>query len=150
MPRLKEFECSACKGKHPRPVGRNCLKAQEAASASSLLDSVNDSVGSASSKSGSSSSISDDLAAKILLSLNRVNERLDGINKRDQKNEEAMAAKLNDSTNIRHSSPVASPDLQKASSLATQRVEISHPRDSVVPSLDFVRSNEVLQAQASS
>ena len=144
MPRPKEYDCSVCKVKHARPVGRNCTRSRDAASSSSLLDSTHISEISASSKSGSSG-ISDDLAQKILQSLNNVNERLDTIDKRIQKNEEVMAAKLGDDS---LNSPLTSPENQGASALiarnSTLKSKSKQPHDSVVPTLDFVRSNEDL------
>ena len=149
MPRLKEFDCTACGLKHPRPVGRNCVRSRDVASASSLPENANLSTVSASSKSSSSSTIKDDLAAQILASLGSFSEKLDGLDKRVQRNEEAMAAHFNKS-DLSHSSPLTSTEvLGKSASLATRRVNVTHQRDSVVPSLDYVRSNEDLSAQAS-
>ena len=149
MPRLKEFDCSACGSKHPRPVGRNCNRNKDAAIASSVPDAQDISTvsaGSASSKA-STSSISVDLGVQILNSLKQVNTRLDNIDSRVKRNEEAMAARR-DSSSINASSPLASPEFSGGSALATRRVDTEHPRDSVVPSLEYVRSNEDLQAQA--
>ena len=146
MPRLKEFDCSVCGCKHPRPVGRNCSRNQDAASASVATENPDISVASASSKA-SSLSFSDDIGAKILQSLNNVNDRLDRLDRRVRRTEEAMAAR-SDRSVVSNSSPLTSPEILGGAHSTSRRVN-TNPKDSVVPSLDFVRTNEEINAQAS-
>ena len=76
--------------------------------AASITPSTADANPNSSTVSGSSG-ISNDLANQLLASLNNVNTRLDGIDRRVQRNEETVATRPNDISRFSTSSPVTSP-----------------------------------------
>ena len=147
MPRLKEFDCSVCRSKHPRPVGRNCTRNTAVATALSTSEPADISVTS----NRSSSTLSDDVAQQLLAGLNTVTARLDSIDRRVQKTKEAVATKQDVALpGPSSSSPLASHTRSFRHTLANPGADLNPPRDSVVPSLDYVRSNEAINAQATS
>ena len=147
MPKTQQFYCSACKIKHERPVGRNCTRNLNAATASLNSDRHDVSIVSTSSRS-STTSMSTDLGHKILQSLNSVQEQLQSLDARVQKNEEAVAARPV-SAEPKISSPKSSQNSDLNPALPSLATPVRHlpPGGKCGPSLEYVRHNEGLRSQ---
>ena len=127
----KVFHCSNCSLQHERPVGKKCQYADQGESLPSDVEVA--------------APPSSDIRAseQILLQLQLLGEKMDSMDKRVQWTEAALGQGNSQAGQIATNASVTQSSTTVAHSNATEEVS----SESVVPSVEFLRQNDNLQAE---
>ena len=149
MPPKVSVYCSLCKVKHARPVGRNCKRHQDVTSNVPEVSNTADPSTQASTSANSDVSSNSDVNHLILAQLTSMSQKLEAMDQRVLLNERTLAAQTSDARPPL-SGPSTSSTVPTGPSVATAQPSpflTESAKNSVVPSVEFVRSNPETQAQ---
>ena len=151
MPGKQSVYCSACKIKHSRPVGRNCKRTTDSMVSTGLLVAASPERLNATSNA-TSSNLTPDVSQQILSKLVGLSDQISAIDRHVQHNEQAIAQQ---SSVVQYNVPQSTPSVPTGPSVAAVRLpvdQISNPGPSsqLVPSVDYLKSNQAIQSQVDS
>ena len=123
--------CRVCDKSHPQPVGRNCRRSQSAiqSTATSRVETPNDqNLVIPSTSSAPSTSISNDIASRLMEKLDNVAGKIESIDQRVSANERAMAASNAPPSQYNHTPAPLSPIVPATSVLGDQQTRRLSPQ----------------------